>query len=820
MSAKETASIVKLAKEWFAAMHWKPHAFQVEAWKAYADGVSGLINAPTGSGKTYSLLLPILLRHRIRNPEKDKPETPGLRAIWITPIRALAREIKESAERVIVALDLDWRVEIRTGDTSFAARGKQKSHPPEILITTPESLHLLMATKGYKDFFITLECIVADEWHELLGSKRGVQLELALSHLKHICPNMQVWGISATIGNLNEAMEVLLGVEKDDRPHKLIRADIRKKIEVISIMPDEIEHFPWSGHLGLKLLEKVLPVIYANSSTLIFTNTRAQCEIWYQRLLETDPDLAGVMAMHHGSIGKDLRSWVEDALHEERLKVVVCTSSLDLGVDFRPVEAVIQIGSPKGIARFLQRAGRSGHRPGAVSRIYFLPTHALELIEGAALRSAVESGVVEQREPIVLCYDVLIQYIMTMALGEGLEPESLRKEVKSTFAFQQITDEQWNKALDFAVTGGSLGEYDEYKKLAIGKDGKYRFVNRKLAMRHRMSIGTIASDASMKIQFLSGKVLGTIEEVFIAQLMTGDHFWFSGRALELVRIKEMTAFVKASKATDGKIPSWMGGRMSFSSRMSQHIRQKLNLYKEGNIQDVEMEFLRSLFDVQQSSSHLPSSNEFLIEHFESRDGYHLLMYPFEGRAVHEGMGALLAYRISQMLPITFSIGMNDYGFEMLSDKPIDIDKVINSALFSTDNLVRDIRASINSVEMAQRRFRDIASIAGLLFKGFPGKEKRDRHLQSSAKLLFKVFQDYEPDNLLFLQAYDEVLYYQLEEVRLREALIRITNQKMILTQPKRFSPFAFPIIVDRLREKMSSEKLEDRVARLKLQVLR
>ncbi|MBK7428581.1 MAG: ligase-associated DNA damage response DEXH box helicase [Saprospiraceae bacterium] len=820
MSAKETASIVRLAKDWFKAMRWKPHAFQLEAWKAYADGMSGLINAPTGSGKTYSLLLPILLRHRIRNPDKDKPETPGLRAIWITPIRALAKEIKESAERVIEALDLDWRVEIRTGDTSFAARGKQKSNPPEVLITTPESLHLLMATKGYKDFFKTLECIVADEWHELLGSKRGVQLELALSHLKNISPELQIWGISATIGNLNEAMEVLLGVEKDKPAHKLIRADIRKKLEVISIMPDEIEHFPWSGHMGLKLLEKVLPVIYANSSTLIFTNTRAQCEIWYQRLLETDPDLAGVMAMHHGSIGKDLRSWVEDALHEERLKVVVCTSSLDLGVDFRPVEAVIQIGSPKGIARFLQRAGRSGHRPGAVSRIYFLPTHALELIEGAALRSAIESGIVEQRDPIVLCYDVLIQYIMTMALGEGLEPELLRKEVKSTFAFQYITEEQWTRALDFAVTGGSLGEYDEYKKLARGKDGKYRFVNRKMAMRHRMSIGTIASDASLKIQFLSGKVLGTIEESFIAQLKPGDHFWFSGRPLELVRIKEMTAFVKASKATDGKIPSWLGGRMSFSSKMSQHIREKLNLFKEGKSQDVEMEFLRSLFEVQQASSHLPSSDEFLIEHFKSKDGYHLLMYPFEGRAVHEGMGALLAYRISQMQSITFSIGMNDYGFEMLSDKEIDIDKVINSSLFSTDNLVRDIRASINSVEMAERRFRDIASIAGLLFKGFPGKEKRDRHLQSSAKLLFKVFQDYEPDNLLFLQAYDEVLYYQLEELRLREALIRISRQKMILTHPTRFSPFAFPIVVDRLREKMSSEKLEDRVARLKLQVLK
>lgn len=804
----KTAAI-DAAHAWFTEKGWNPHPFQIEAWEKYASGYSGLVNAPTGSGKTYSLLLPILTNTHDAGKK-------GIRAIWITPIRALAKEIELSATRAIDGLGMTWRVDQRTGDTSGTDRSKQKRNPAEFLITTPESLHLLLASKGAEEVFSQLECVVVDEWHELLGSKRGVQMELALSRLKHIRKGLKIWGISATIGNLEEAKEVLLGQTEENAPSCIIKSNIRKELRIFTIIPDEIETYPWAGHLGIALLEKVLPIIAASESTLIFTNTRAQCEIWYQRLLETSPDLAGIMAMHHASMSKEIRSWVEDALHSGSLKVVVCTSSLDLGVDFRPVETVIQVGSPKGVARFLQRAGRSGHRPGAVSTIHFLPTHALELIEAAALKTAVMEGVMETRQPIFRAFDVLMQYVVTLAVGGGLETEQTYREVKTCFAFASMSREEWNEVIGFIVTGGSLEQYEEYHRLIKGKDGLYRIANRALALRHRLSIGTIVGDSAFQVQYLAGKRLGNIEEWFVSQLNPGDVFWFAGRALEFIRIKGMSVLVKKSSSTKGKVPAWMGGRMPLSSMLSDGMRQQISSYLAGENLNEEMLALKPLFDIQQERSILPGQEELLIEYFESREGHHLLIYPFEGRFVHEGMGALIAYRLGRIKPISFSIAMNDYGFELLSDQPIPMEEAITDGLFSTEELSLDIAKSINAGEMARRRFRDIASIAGLVFKGFPGREKRERHLQSSSQLIFKVFQDYDPNNLLFLQAYEEAMYHQLEEQRLRACLNRIQSQKISIKYPGKFTPFAFPIIVDRLRARLSSEKLDDRIKKMKL----
>lgn len=749
-------------------------------------------------------------------PDAKERTNNGLQAVWITPIRALTREIQSSAQRVIHDLGLQWEVGIRSGDTSSSDRQKQKRRPPEILITTPESLHLLLASKGYDKFFGDLQCVVTDEWHELMGSKRGVQMELALSRLKVIRPDLKVWGISATIGNMDESLAVLMGDSLESDRLKVIRANVPKDIEVISVLPDEIERFPWSGHLGLKMIEKVLPIIDASQSTLIFTNTRAQCEIWYQHLLEVQPDLAGAIAMHHGSIARELRDWVENALHANQLKAVVCTSSLDLGVDFRPVETVVQIGSPKGVARFMQRAGRSGHQPGATSRIYFVPTHSLELMEGAALRQAIEEQRLESRIPYIRSFDVLIQYLVTLAVSDGFRPEEILPEVRGTFSFQSISDAEWRWILEFITTGGaSLQAYDEYQKVEV-LNGLYKVTNRRTALQHRLSIGTIVGDSSLQVKYLKGGFIGTIEEWFIAQLKPGDIFWFAGRALELVRIKDMTVQVRRSKSTKGKVPSWQGGRMPLSSELSVFLREKMAQAQQGDWRDVELRKLEPLFEVQNERSAIPRKDQFLIEYFKSREGYHLLVYPFEGRFVHEGMGSLLAYRISRLQPISFSIAMNDYGFELLSDIEIPVEEALAKGLFSTQNLSEDIHASINETEMARRRFRDIASIAGLVFKGYPGKQKKSKHLQSSSQLFFGVFSDYEPDNLLLQQAYEEVQTFQLEEARLRRALNRINEQEILLQYPPKFTPFSFPIIVDRLRERLSSEKLADRIRRMTL----
>lgn len=804
----------KPALDWFGRINWKPFEFQLDSWSSYLSGFHGLVNAPTGSGKTYSLLVPVLLEFIRNNKEAKSRRHAGLQVIWITPIRALSKEIEFSARQAIEGLEISWRVGVRTGDTSTKQRLKQMEKPPEFLITTPESLHMLLSQKNYPDYFKDVKCIVVDEWHELLGSKRGVQMELALSRLKTIAWQLKIWGISATIGNMDQALHVLLGSHYQKEKYKVIRANIEKKIEIRSIFPDAVERMPWAGHLGIHLLDKVIPIVKQSTSTLIFTNTRSFAEIWYQKMLDVAPELSGLIAMHHGSISKELRDWVEDQLHKGKLKAVVCTSSLDLGVDFRPVETIIQVGSPKGISRFLQRAGRSGHQPGAVSKIYFLPTHTLELTEAAALREALSRKVVEDRLPYIRSFDVLIQYLITLAVSDGFKPDEIYEEIKGTFSFSTVSEEEWGWLLQFITTGGSsLTAYDEYRKVIV-ESGVYKVENKRIAFRHKLSIGTIVGDTSLFVKYVTGKYLGTIEEGFISRLNPGDVFWFAGRSLELVRIKEMEVQVRKTSRKSGKVPSWQGGRMPLSSKLSEMVRLKIDEAANHQEKDEEMKFIRPLMDLQKSLSHLPSKNEFLIEYFQTKDGFHVLMYPFEGRFVHEGMAALLAYRISQIQPITFSIAMNDYGFELLSDIEIPIYEAIETDVLSSENLLKDIQASINATEMARRKFRDIAAISGLVFKGFPGSKIKDKHIQSSSQLFFNVFHEYESHNLLLLQAFEEVMDFQLEEARLRKALDRISKQKIIMKEPERPTPFAFPIMVDRMREKLSSEKLEDRIKKM------
>lgn len=805
----------KLATNWFKDQGWKPFAFQEETWNAFLEGKNGLLNAPTGSGKTYALWVAFVLDYIKNNPDYKTKHKPGLKAIWITPLRALSVEIAQAAQRFVDGLDTQLTVGIRTGDTPQAERAKQKKKMPDLLVTTPESLQLLLTSKGYDKVFKNTTAIVIDEWHELLGSKRGVQVELGLSRLKTIAPQLRIWGVSATIGNLNQAREVLLGPESQAfKNSALIKANLGKTYKVESIIPETMEKFPWRGHMGLHLLEEVVPIINNSKTTLLFTNTRAQCELWFQKLMHKHPEFAGEMAMHHGSINKETRLWVEEAIRNESLKAVICTSSLDLGVDFAPVESIIQIGGPKGVARFLQRAGRSGHQPGKESVIYFLPTHAIELIEASALGKAAINQVVEDRIPYLLSFDVLIQYLTTLAVSDGFYPAEIYQEVKQTFCFQAMSDEQWRWILNFITKGSqSLQAYDEYKKIEIEEDGKFKVNSRSVAMRHRLQIGTIVGDAALQVKYLKGGYIGTVEEWFISKLKPGDVFTFAGRNLELYRIKGMQVLVKKAKTKkQARVVSWMGGRLTLSAQMSELLREELysaNLPLEE--QTRELQALKDIFERQRVESIVPTDDQFLIETFKSREGYHHIFYPFEGRFVHEALGSLLAYRISLLSPITFSIAFNDYGFEILSDQQIDMQQVLDNDLFTSAYLFEDLQKSLNSTEMARRKFRDIAVISGMVFTGFPGKIIKNKHLQSNSQLLFEVFRDYEPENLLFQQAYRETFEHQLEEGRLRIALERIEQQEIVVKNCKKATPFSFPIITDRLREKLSSEKLEDRI---------
>ncbi len=814
--------LLNIAETWFQQKNWNAFPFQKKTWKAFLEGKHGLLNAPTGSGKTYALWVPIVLQYIKDNPDYKERHNKGLKAIWITPLRALSVEIQQAAQRFADELGTGLTVGIRTGDTTQSERAKQKRNMPDLLITTPESLMLLLASKGYEKTFKTLTAVVVDEWHELLGSKRGVQMELGLSRLKTISPTMRIWGISATIGNLEQAQDVLLGMDEALRVNSvLIKANLKKKIVVKSIIPKKMETFPWRGHLGLHLLNDIIPIIKESKTTLIFTNTRSQCEIWFQKILEKYPEFAGEMAMHHGSINKETRLWVEQAIRNESLKAVVATSSLDLGVDFAPVETIIQIGGPKGIAKFLQRAGRSNHRPGEPSVIHFLPTHAMELIEASALKKAVKGDVMEDRIPYLLSFDVLIQYLVTLAVSEGFFPKEIYPEIKNTFCFQGITEEQWQWCLNFITMGSqSLQAYDEYKRVIVDEDGLFYVDSRQTAMMHRLSIGTIVSDAMVQVKYVTGGFIGTIEEFFIGKMKPGDTFVFAGRTLELVRIRNMVAQVRRSSKRTRNVVSFMGGRMALSSQMSEILRNELQSEADHKRDTPELKALSHIFDRQEKESIVPGTNEFLIETFKTREGYHHVFYPFEGRFVHMAMSGLLAYRISLLSPITFSLAYNDYGFELLSDQPLDIQNVLDNNLFSTAYLFSDLQKSLNSTELARRKFRDIAVISGMVFTGYPSKQIKTKHLQSNSQLLFDVFRDYEANNLLYQQAFRETFEHEMEEGRLRLALERIASQEVIWKQCEEATPFSFPIITDRLREKLSSEKLKDRIKRMTLKLMK
>ena len=794
---------------WFQLKNWKPQKFQLETWKAVLSGCSGLVNAPTGSGKTLSLLPPIIWTHI--NMSKNNNE---LLCLWITPLRSLSQQIKISIEEFILENDLNFTVGIRNGDTPIKVRNQQRKILPNILITTPESFQLLISSKNWSKKFSSISTIVVDEWHELLGSKRGVQTELCIAALRNLKKNISVWGISATIGNLEEAKNVLLGNFNSKNNSVLIKSKIKKNIVVKSIAPNNIQQMPWRGHLGINLSKHIIPVLKKSNSTLIFTNTRTQCELWYQTILNKLPDLAGNMAMHHGSIEKNIRLWVEDALRNNQIKVVVCTSSLDLGVDFHPVDTIIQIGGPKGVARFIQRAGRSGHKPNQKSKIYFLPTHAIELLECTALNTAIQQNYVENRNPFILCFDVLIQFLVSLAISDGFYPKDVFSYIQKTHAFSIITPVEWEWILSYISIGSkSLQAYNEYKKVEVLETGLFKVNSRIIAMRHRVQIGTIVSDTHIQLKLLNGKKIGIVEEWFISKLKKGEVFLFGGCFYEIFQIKNMEVIVKKSNSKKGKVVSWMGGRMSFSSYMSELLREEL--YKLNNPYNYKnLKSLKYLSNSQKQISSIPNENQFLVESFKTKEGFHTLFYPFEGRQVHEALSHLLAYRLSLLKPITFSLAYNDYGFELLSNEFLEIQQIIDNNLWDDSFLLDDLNKSINISEMARRKFRDIAVISGLVFTGMPNKRKKNKDLQSGSQLLFDVFRDYEPDNLLYKQSFLETFEYQLEEGRLRNSLIRIKNQTLIWNKIDKPSPLSFPIITDRLRETLSSEQFDQRILKM------
>jgi len=802
---------LKPTESYFAHRGWPVLDFQRRAWAAYAQGKSGLIHAPTGSGKTLAAW---------GGPADELLEVGGhgLNYLWLTPLRALAGDTARALARPLAFAGMPDAVGLRTGDTSSHRKKKLLAQPPPALVTTPESLSVMLSYADAPRLLGRLRGVFVDEWHELMDSKRGVLLQLALARLKALNPELRTWGLSATLGNIDEAAEVLLGIPDTEIDYEPARAEIiagktPREVELVSLLPDHIERFPWAGRVGVHQLKKVVARIESAASTLVFTNTRSQAETWFHAISSVCAWPEAV-ALHHGSIDRELRESAEQGLVDGRLKCVVATASLDLGVDFPTVEQVVQIGSPKGIARLIQRAGRSGHRPGCRARIVCVPTHALEIMELAAVRERLREGRVETRRPIRLSLDVLAQHLVTIALGGGLAPAAMFDEVRRTHAFSTLGREQWQWVLDFITRGGpALKAYPDFQRV-VESDGLMRVPSRRIAMLHRLNIGTITADGAMQVRFVKGGSLGSIEERFLARLRPGDRFVFAGRTLALVRVRDMTAYVRraSGKAT---IPAWAGGRLPLSTLLADGMLKLVDGFSRGQYPDTpEAGAARPLLALQQRASALPGLDRLVIEQTSSREGHHWFVYPFAGRLAHEGLAALVAWRIAREKPATFSITVNDYGFELLSGERVALESKDWRRLLAPDQLVDDIAASLDAAHLAKSRFRDIARIAGLVQQGFPGKRKAIRQLQASSSLIFDVLTEHDPANRLLDQARREVLEAQLEMRRIEQTLTRAAGQALVVTRTERFSPMAFPLWADRLRASLSTEDWQARVARM------
>ncbi len=894
------------ADAWFARRGWRPFDFQREVWAAMAAGRGGLLHATTGAGKTYAVALGALARAAAlglpainalaagapaKTPAKTATETaaktprktaaktaPPVGVLWITPMRALAADTQRSLAAPLADLAPAWTIGLRTGDTASAERARQDRRLPTVLVSTPESLTLLLTRPDAAERLYSVHTVIVDEWHELVGNKRGVQVQLLLARLAGWNPRLLVWGLSATLGNLPEAMAMLLGPRPPgDAPPLLVRGRLDKALLIDTLLPANPGRFSWGGHLGAQMQQPVVDEIARTDAeggvTLVFTNVRSQAEAWYQLLLAAKPEWAGQIALHHGSLAREVREWVEAGLKAGTLKAVVATSSLDLGVDFLPVSRVLQIGSAKGVARLLQRAGRSGHQPGRASRITLVPTNTLELIEALAARRAVAAGRIEPRHAPSQPLDVLVQHLVSIALGGGFRADDLFDEVRRAWSYRDLSRESFQWALDFVVRGGvSLGAYPEFHRV-VEVDGVYRVPDPGIGRRHRLQVGTIVGESAMLVKWWSragsgGGTLGQVEESFIARLNKGDCFVFGGRVLEYVRTQDMAAYVRKATGKRGLLAIWAGSKMPLSSELADATLAVLVGVAEGTDQanraasagaagsadavkavkaikavdavdavdaveaveaagtadtaladEPELRAAGPMLAAQARLSRLPGRDSLLVEQYRSREGQHLFLYPFAGRHVHLGLASLLAWRLSRQRPNTFSISVNDYGFELLAADDVDLAAVLDRSAFaerSADgaDLLHDVLASLNSSELARRRFREIARVAGLVFTGYPGAPKSSKQLQASSGLFYDVFRQYDPANRLLGQADAEVLAQELDIGALGACLARLRRWRVEPVVLKAPSPFALALMVERFREQLSTEKLADRLARI------
>ena len=775
---------------WFDARGWRPRRHQMEMLAAARQGDHALLVAPTGAGKTLAGFLPTLA-DLIDHP------TEGLHTLYVSPLKALAVDVRRNLLTPIEEMGLPIRVETRTGDTPSDRKARQRARPPQILLTTPESLSLLLSYPDAQIMFAHLRTIIVDEVHAFATQKRGDLLNLSMARLQTINPDLRRVALSATVADV-DAYRAWLAPDGDIGAVTPVLGEAGADPHVAILIPEG--RVPWSGHSGRYAAAQVMAEIQSRGTTLIFCNTRGLAELIFQDLWSAN-DANLPIGIHHGSLSIEARRKVESAMAAGKLRALVATASLDLGVDWGNVDCVIQMGAPKGSSRLLQRIGRANHRLDMASQAILIPGNRFEYLEARAALDAVEAGERDADDFRPGSLDVLAQHVMGLACAGPFRAEDLLKEVQSATPYSALTAEAFDHVLHFIEGGGyALRAYDRFKRLTREQDGTWRVSHPRFIQQHRLNAGIIVDQPALAVRFANGRKLGTVEEGFAAQLRPGDSFFFSGMALEVVRMDTSDLTVRAT-SKQARVPSWGGSRMAMSTRLADRVRHFLAEPQEWHRfpQDV-----REWLEMQQARSVLPQPGQLLIETFPHEGRHYLVCYSFEGWNAHQSLGMLLTRRMDAQGLMPLGFVANDYALAVYGLKPVTDPR----SLFSADILDHEFIDWVEQSSLLKRAFRDVAVISGLIERQHPGKRKTGRQVTFSTDLIYDVLRKYQPDHLLIKAAWADARARMTDVGRLGDLIDRAATTMLHITLD-RVSPLAVPVLILIGREQVAQQAAED-----------
>jgi ATP-dependent helicase Lhr and Lhr-like helicase len=792
---------------WFERKGWQPRAHQLAMLQHGGRGESALLIAPTGGGKTLAGFMATL--NELAEPHKSE----GIHTLYISPLKALAVDIARNLEKPVVDMQLPITIETRTGDTPVSRRKRIRTNPPDILITTPEQVTLMIGDPAAAHLFRSLKCIIIDELHSLVTNKRGVLLSLALTRVKALAPDVRLVGLSATVADPDVLCAWLAPAGTQPVPLVLGTAGAPPMIKVM----ESDERIPWSGHTTRYAVKDVYAQILAARMALIFVNTRSQAEMMFQELWTANEENLPI-ALHHGSLDIAMRRKVEQAMADNRLRAVVCTSTLDLGIDWGDVDLVIHIGAPKGSSRLLQRIGRANHRLDESSNAVLVPSNRFEVLECEAAVEAARENAQDTQYPSVLKLDCLAQHIMGCACSAAFFADDLYTEVASAFTFRRLSRQTFDQVLDYCATGGyALKSYTRYAKLKLQQDGKWRLAHPKNAQDWRMNIGTIAEEGLLKVRLakvrrVAGKrvvtggfVLGELEEWFLSQLTVGDTFLFSGQVLRFEGMDEFGGLATKAPGAEPKIPSYQGGKFPLSTFLAQRVREILatpSRWKKLPLQ------VQDWLATQRYASVLPRADQMLVETFPRNEKHYLVCYPFEGRLAQQTLGMLLTRRLERWgaKPLGFVASEYSLAIWMVSDlcHMIASGRLSLDKLFDEDMLGDDLDAWLAESNLMKRTFRNVALIAGLIEKRMPGKERTARQVTVNTDLIYDALRTHQPDHVLLRAAWDDAAEGLIDVHRLGAMLKRIKHH-IVHQALERVSPLAVPALLDISRESINGE---------------